>query len=72
MLINEVNGEAHDIEIRAVHGGAGNVTNPFLYAVRTGFVEGLISAHIVRDLVVGEVFESDIGAINNRFYRKRL
>ena len=64
MLINEVNGEAHDVEVGAGHAGTSDVTNPFLHAVGAGFVEGTVFGDIMIDLGVGKVGEGDVGAID--------
>lgn len=52
MLVDEMDGEAHDVEIRTVHACAGDVTNPFLDTIRAGFVERTIVGDVVVDLVV--------------------
>ena len=43
-----MNGETHDVEIRAVHSGASNITDPLLNTIRAGLVKGAV----VRDVVV--------------------
>ena len=64
--VNEVDGEAHDIEIRTADGGAADIAYPFLDAVGTGFVERLIAVYIIADLFVGQFFERHIGFIDLR------
>lgn len=52
MLVDEMNGEAHDVEIGAVHACASDVTDPLLNTIRAGFVERTIVGDVVVDLVV--------------------
>ena len=58
--------EAHDVEIRAVHGRAGDIADPLLYAIGTRFIEGFITSYIVRNLFFREIPECHIRAIDNR------
>jgi len=64
ILIDEMDGEAHDVEIRTVHSGASDVTDPFLHSVGTGFVEGTVMGDVMVDFSVGEFGESYVGAID--------
>ena len=52
MLIDEMDGEAHDVEIRAVHACAGDVTDPLLDTIRAGFVKRTVFGDVVVDLCV--------------------
>lgn len=52
MLVDKMNGEAHDVEIRTVHACAGDVTDPFLDTIRAGFVERTVFGDVVVDLCV--------------------
>ena len=55
-----MNGEAHDVEIGAVNGGATYITYPLLNAIGTCFVKGFIAVYIITDFFVREVFEGDV------------
>ena len=50
ILIDEMDGEAHDVEIRTVHSGTSDVTDPFLHSVGTGFIERTVAGDVVVDL----------------------
>ena len=66
MLIDEMDGEAHDVEVRALHPRTGYIPDPFLDAIGTGFVEGPVFLYVIVNLFVGEFCEGDIGAIDYR------
>ena len=59
-----MDGEAHDVEIRAVNGGASYITYPLLNAIGTCFVKGFIAVYIITDFFVGQVFEGDVRFID--------
>ena len=63
-LIDEVDGETHDIEIGAMDGGAGDVAYPLLNTVGTGFVERFIAVYIIADFVVGKLGKGDVRFID--------
>ena len=63
-LIDEVDGEAHDVEIGAVDGGAGDVAYPLLNTVGTGFVERFIAVYIIADFVIGKLGKGDVRFID--------
>ncbi len=62
--VNEVDGEAHDVEIRTADGGAADIAYPFLDTVGAGFVERPVAVYIIADLFVGQFFERHIRFIN--------
>ena len=59
-----MDGEAHDIEIGAADGRAGDIADPLLNAVRSGFVKGLVTVYIITDFFVREFGERDIRFID--------
>jgi len=50
ILIDEMDGEAHDVEIGALHSGASDVADPFLYSIGSGFIERTVMGDVVVDL----------------------
>ena len=65
-LIDEMDGETHDIEVRTFHLRAGYIAYPFLNTISTGLVKRSVFLYIVTNLFVGKVSESDIGSIYDR------
>ena len=53
IVIDEMDGEAHDVEIRTVHSGTSDVTDPFLHSIGSGFIERTVMRDIIVDLSVG-------------------
>ena len=60
-FVNALYGQSHHIEITAVERCDTYMTNPFLNAVGTRFVEGAIVADIVIYFVVCERLECHVG-----------
>ena len=65
-MINALNWEAHDIEIRALHTADSNIANPLLYAICPCFVKGHIFFYVIVNLLRRERAESDIGNVHKR------
>ena len=56
--------ESQDVKIGAVECSAANITDPFLDAISSGFIERSVMIDVEVDLVVGEFTESDVCAID--------
>ena len=53
-------GQAHDVEVGALEPGDADVAYPFLDAVGSGFVQGVVVVYVVFYLLLGEGGEGDV------------
>ena len=65
-MVNALNRETHDIEIRALHAADSNIANPLLYTICPCFVKGHIFFYVIVNLLRRERAESDISNVHKR------
>ncbi len=61
-------GEAHHVVVGAINAGDGSGADPFLDAVGTGFVVGLVAVHIISDVCVRQFGEVHQGTVGETFH----
>ena len=57
LLIDSLNGKSHYVEVASFEPSNSDISNPFLNAVCSSFVEGFILIYIIVNFRIAEFFE---------------
>src|SRR5690606_7687890 len=68
-FVNEMNGKADNVKIRAFNALNANKSNPFLNAISAGFVERFIVFDIIQNFVVRQFLEKNFCSMVNGFLK---